>query len=93
MAPTTRKENEVASDSHVNRTFLRGRENEMCLEGGRHRRRMKGARRMKAPERIASAGTMGREGATGRTAIISAHSDPENLPSVRKNLKDRYDQI
>ena len=31
---------------------------------------------MKAPERIASAGTMGREGATGRTAIISAHSDP-----------------
>ena len=41
-----------------------------------------GRRRMKAPERIASAGTMGREGATGRTAIISAHSDPENLPSV-----------
>ena len=39
-----------------------------------------GRRRMKAPERIASAGTMGREGATGRgrTAIISAHSDPEN---------------
>ena len=48
-----------------------------------------GRRRMKAPERIASAGTMGREGATGRTAIISAHSDPENLPSVGRSLKDR----
>ena len=33
-----------------------------------------GRRRMKAPERIASAGTMGREGATGRTAIISART-------------------
>ena len=36
---------------------------------------------------------MGREGATGRgrTAIISAHSDPENLPSMCKSLRDRYD--